>query len=84
MFQNNVTNIFNPESNDLQGILEDPTEPLYVSDAIQKCRIKLNENGTEAAAANGIKCYVNIVIRFLNNDNRKASIDCNSPEVMLL
>ncbi|XP_045486410.1 zonadhesin [Pieris rapae] len=51
--KNGVTALFNSSSSDLSGILMYP-EPLYVSSAIQKAKIIVNEAGSEAAAANAI------------------------------
>ncbi|XP_050671433.1 antichymotrypsin-2-like [Leptidea sinapis] len=49
--KNGVTDIFNTNSTGLSGILQYP-EYLYVSTAIQKAKIIVNELGSEAAAAN--------------------------------
>lgn len=49
--QNGVTALFNSDS-DLSGILKYP-EAIYVSSAIQKAKIIVNEAGSESAAANG-------------------------------
>ncbi|CAF4776537.1 unnamed protein product [Pieris macdunnoughi] len=51
--KNGVTALFNSSSSDLSGILMYP-EALYVSSAIQKAKIIVNEAGSEAAAANAI------------------------------
>ncbi|CAH4020003.1 unnamed protein product [Pieris brassicae] len=51
--KNGVTALFNSSSSDLSGILKYP-EPLFVSSAIQKAKIIVNEAGSEAAAANAI------------------------------
>lgn len=55
--QNNVSAIFNSSSSDLSDILE-YYEELYVTSAIQKAKIIVNEAGSEAAAANGKIYYV--------------------------
>ncbi|CAF4776554.1 unnamed protein product [Pieris macdunnoughi] len=52
----NTSSIFSNWSNsnirsDLSGILKYP-EPIYVSSAIQKAKITVNEDGSEAAAGN--------------------------------
>ncbi|VVC96411.1 unnamed protein product [Leptidea sinapis] len=49
--KNGVTDIFNTNSTGLSGILQYP-EYLYVSTAIQKAKIIVNELGSEATAAN--------------------------------
>lgn len=47
-----VTDVFDEAKSKLSG-MTNPNEPLYVSDAIQKTFIEVNEEGAEAAAANG-------------------------------
>ncbi|CAK1553520.1 unnamed protein product [Leptosia nina] len=51
--KNGVTAIFDYDNSDLSGILKHP-EPLYVSSAMQKAKIIVNESGSEAAAGNAI------------------------------
>lgn len=53
LFQAGLTDVFNPAKSNLVGILE-TYEPLYISAAKQKAFCKLDEKGTEAAAANGM------------------------------
>lgn len=52
-FQLNVTDIFDENKSDLNGILEN-REKLAVTAAVQKANVKVDETGTEAAAANGM------------------------------
>ncbi|XP_038210492.1 antichymotrypsin-2-like [Zerene cesonia] len=49
--QNGVTEIFDPDTSDLTGILKQ-AQKLYVSSAVQKAKIIVNESGSEAAAGN--------------------------------
>ncbi|XP_030033731.2 zonadhesin isoform X3 [Manduca sexta] len=51
--KDNVTEMFNPNSYNFKDILAND-EPIFVSDAIQKCKLQSNENGTLAAVATGI------------------------------
>lgn len=53
LFQAGLTDLFNAARSNLTGILES-NEPLYVSAAKQKAFCKLDEKGTEAAAANSM------------------------------
>ncbi|MBQ6655481.1 MAG: hypothetical protein IJM79_08170 [Erysipelotrichaceae bacterium] len=45
-----LSDIFNSQTADLSGIGSSPKGPLAVSMILQKCHLKLDENGTEAAA----------------------------------
>jgi serpin B len=49
-----ITAAFNPLTADLTGIADVPHDKLYVSDAIHKTYIDVDENGTEAAAATAV------------------------------
>ncbi|CAB3243866.1 unnamed protein product [Arctia plantaginis] len=49
----NVTEIFDPNSNGFKGILKN-NKPLYISSAVQKAFMKVDETGTEAAAATAL------------------------------
>uniref|UniRef100_A0A2A4J7B9 Serpin domain-containing protein n=1 Tax=Heliothis virescens TaxID=7102 RepID=A0A2A4J7B9_HELVI len=53
LIKDNVTAMFDRSGNGFKGILE-RDEPVYVSDAVQKAYISLDEKGTEAAAATAI------------------------------
>lgn len=58
--------MFDPQSNDFEGILLN-SDPVYVSAAIQKAQIIVDETGTEAAAATG-----KIIFMFsIGNQNNK-------------
>ncbi|VVC96412.1 unnamed protein product [Leptidea sinapis] len=59
--KNGVTDIFNTNSTGLSGILQYP-EYLYVSTAIQKAKIIVNELGSEATAANAIRVGTTAVL----------------------
>nr|WHN38851.1 Zon4B-L [Andraca theae] len=48
-----VTKMFDPKSDGFKGMLEKP-EPVYVSNAVQKAKIKVDEKGTEAAVATAV------------------------------
>ncbi|XP_028042441.1 antichymotrypsin-2-like isoform X2 [Bombyx mandarina] len=62
----NVTKMFDPRSDDFEGILLN-SDPVYVSAAIQKAKIIVDETGTEAAAATG-----KIIFMFsIGNQNNK-------------
>ncbi|XP_028036404.1 antichymotrypsin-2-like isoform X3 [Bombyx mandarina] len=49
----NVTKMFDPRSDDFEGILLN-SDPVYVSAAIQKAKIIVDETGTEAAVATAV------------------------------
>ncbi|KPJ11292.1 Alaserpin [Papilio machaon] len=49
----NVTEIFNPDTTDISGILE-YLQPLYVTVAVQKAVLVINESGTEVSVANAV------------------------------
>lgn len=49
LFQLGITNLFSRDDSDLSGIAED----LFVSKAVQKAYINVDEKGSEAAAATG-------------------------------
>lgn len=59
-FQMGIKQIFANNAN-LNGLLATP-EPLKVSTVIQKCFIKIDENGAEAAAATAISKYCILLI----------------------
>ena len=48
-----ITDVFDPGKADLSGMIENKND-LYVSDIIQKAKIKLDETGVEAAAVTAI------------------------------
>ncbi|XP_026324377.1 serine protease inhibitor 3/4-like isoform X1 [Hyposmocoma kahamanoa] len=48
-----ITSIFNAQKSGLDNMLKSP-EPLYVSKAVQKAFIEVNEEGAEAAAATAV------------------------------
>lgn len=52
-FQIGAGSIFDETKADFSGIPEDKSEQLYVSKAVQKAFIEVNEEGSEAAAATG-------------------------------
>ncbi len=45
-----ITNVFSPEAADLSNMIKSDNEKFYVSQAIHKTHIDLNEEGTKAAA----------------------------------
>lgn len=53
MFKANVTAMFDPNSNGFKGILKN-NKALYISSAVQKAYMRVDETGTEAAAATGL------------------------------
>lgn len=57
-----VTKLFDPSDSGLTGILKQP-DNLYVTGAIQKAFLELNEKGSEAAAATGKFVAVSIFSR---------------------
>lgn len=56
-----VTTAFGNDA-DFSGLFETPTGPLYLSDVVQRTFIKVDENGTEAAAASAAIVAVRSVI----------------------
>ncbi|PZC85306.1 hypothetical protein B5X24_HaOG201802 [Helicoverpa armigera] len=53
LMKDNITAMFDPRNNGFDGILK-RKEPVYISDAVQKAYISVDEKGTEAAAATAI------------------------------
>ncbi|KAJ8732616.1 hypothetical protein PYW07_015215 [Mythimna separata] len=53
LVENGADEMFDPTSDGFEGMLEKP-EPVYVTDAVQKAFLALDEKGTEAAAATAI------------------------------
>ena len=49
-----VKEVFKSRAADLTGLTKNSAGDLYVSDVIQKCVIKVNEEGSEAAAATAV------------------------------
>ena len=49
-----VKEVFKRGAADLTGLTKKSEEKLYVSDVIQKCVIKVNEEGSEASAATAV------------------------------
>ena len=49
-----VKEVFKRGAADLTGLTKNSAGDLYVSDVIQKCVIKVNEEGSEAAAATAV------------------------------
>ncbi len=45
-----IKSAFDMNKSDLSGILDDPSIPLWVSDALHKAKLSMGEKGTEAAA----------------------------------
>ncbi|CAK6983044.1 antithrombin-III [Scomber scombrus] len=46
-----LTDLFNPETASLPGMMEDGSDGLFISDAFHKAFLEVNEEGSEAAAA---------------------------------
>ena len=49
-----LNKIFSPTEADLSGIPEDPSAQLFVSQVVHQVDVRVNEQGTEAAAATGL------------------------------
>ncbi|KAF7202897.1 antithrombin-III [Nothobranchius furzeri] len=52
--QMGLTDLFNPDTASLPGILEDGSEVLFISDAYHKAFLEVNEEGSEAAASTAV------------------------------
>ncbi|CAG4937186.1 unnamed protein product [Colias eurytheme] len=71
---NGVTEIFNPDTSDLTGIMKQD-QKMYVSSALQKAKIIVNESGSEAAAGNAAV----IEIRSIAVVNKPKIFNANHP-----
>ena len=54
LYERGVRDAFSSADADFTGMVDDPDISVYVSDILQKTRIKLDENGVEAAAVTAI------------------------------
>lgn len=69
-FQLGIKSIFIRGNSGLTKMLNKP-ESLYVSKAVQKAFIEVNEEGAEAAAATGMSLSTSLLYRVLGIDNIK-------------
>ena len=69
-----VKEVFKGGAADLTGLTKKSEEELYVSDVIQKCVIKVNEEGSEASAATAV-----VVERFRSKRPKSRVFNANKP-----
>ena len=74
-----VNSVFDPSTSNLSGIVK---ESAYVSNIVQRCKVELDEKGTEAAAVTTITMVGNSIP---TEDNKKTKkIDLNRPFVFMI